>query len=524
MIFSKTFANLADIGIVKDVDERELPPSAWTDGRNVRFINNAVEKFTGHGVAYGTPSAAPYYATPVVKGANYFWVYASLAGLYSTDGTTHYDITTLSATYAATADINWTSAHLGGGVLVMNNGIDAPQSWTGTSISDRFTALANWPAGMIARRVRPFKQFLFAADIDEGLGSGRNNTLLRWSHPATPGAVPTSWDHTDPTKDAGRVEISQTADGIVDMLTLRDTLFIYKANSTWSAQFIGGRNKFSFRSVFSQFGLLSARCAKDFFGRHVVLTSEDVIIHDGQNVEQVLHKRLRNWLTQTIDGTYYPRSFVTVNHNKNEIWICFPESGATFPNLAIIWNWKDGGASIRELPTGTTHIAYGLVDLGSSEQIDLQSGTIDSWSGAIDQENYSGAAQYLLMADGSRTLFYRGDNTEQFNAVNMTAYVSRETLPLIGNNDDINVYKTIHEIYPVIEGTNGGVVNIYVGRRNFLGDVVSWDGPFAYTIGTTVKVNCRAHGRIINIKFESTTNITWALQRYTVRYTVNGTR
>lgn len=523
-MLSKTFSNLASVGIIKDVDERELPPNAWTDGENVRFVNNQVEKITGHQSAFGTPSAAPYYITPVTKGATYFWVYASLTGLYSTDGTTHNDITTLSATYAATADINWTSAHLGGGVLVMNNGVDAPQSWTGTSITDRFTALANWPSGMVARRVRAFKQFLFAADIDEGLGAGRNNTLLRWSHPATPGAVPSSWDYTDATKDAGRVEISQTSDGIVDMLPLRDTLFIYKTTNTWSAQFIGGRNKFSFRSAFSQFGLLSARCVKDFFGRHLCLTSEDVIVHDGNNVEQVLHKRLRNWLFTTLDGTYYTRAFVAINHRNSEAWICIPESGNTFPNLALIWNWKDGSTTFRELPTGTTHIAYGLVDLGASEQIDQQSGTIDSWMGQIDEENYSGAKQYLLMADGSRTLFYRADTTEQFNAANMTAYVSRGTLPLTGDHDDIQRYKTIHEVWPVIEGTAGGTVNIYIGKRDYLGDSVSWDGPYAYVIGTTTKINTRATGRIIDIKFESTANITWSLQRYTLKYTINGVR
>jgi hypothetical protein len=40
--------NLGDIGIVSDLDPHLIPVNAWSEGKNVRFKDNAVEKFSGH--------------------------------------------------------------------------------------------------------------------------------------------------------------------------------------------------------------------------------------------------------------------------------------------------------------------------------------------------------------------------------------------------------------------------------------------------------------------------------------------
>lgn len=524
------FDKLATHGIVMDVEPHELPQTAWSGGNNVRFTDGAVEKFTGHEAVYGTAAAAPYFAMPINTASTKFWHYAGLKDIYATDGVTHGCITPTGSTASlgATVDINWTGGALGGGVYVLNNGVDAPFQWAGTGLTDVYAALSNWPASMTARVLRPFKQFLVAADIDEG--SGRNGTLLRWSHPATPGGVPSSWDYTDRTKDAGRVQISQTPDYIIEMEPLRDLNIIYKEGSVWAMQFIGGNAKFSFRKVFSEFGALSRRCVKSFLGKHIVLTADDLIIHDGNDAKSVIDGRWKRWLLANVDGDNYGRSFMVIDYLKSEVWCCFPQSGYTMPNIAMVWNWTTNTITTRDLPQGTAHIEWGVIDTGGDLTFDGDAGTFDAAEGTFDGQIDRGSLRELLMCDTTRSLFYRGNSSEQFAGTNMAAYVQRLALP-IGRQDlrgeirpNLTAQKYITEIWPVIEGTTGGIVEIYLGSRDHVGDAVSWSGPYEYIIGTTRKINVRLVGPIIDIRFNSNGNITWKVVSYGLEVRLGGKR
>lgn len=521
--------DVGSAGIIKDTPEYELPSAAWTDGSNVRFVDNAVEKSKGWEQVYGTPSGAPYFLIPVQVQSNYFWFYASLTKIYGVDNTgSHSDISQAATTYSATADLNWNGGVMSGGVVILNNGVDTPQQWTGTSLSDLFVDLANWPASMVARVIRPYKNYLVATDIDEG--SGRDSTLLRWSHPADPSGVPSSWDYTDPTYDAGRVPLGERGEAIIDQVELRDTNFIYKESSTWAMQWVGGNNIFAFRRVFDQLGAMSRRCVQPFFGRHFVFATDDVVIHDGQNVEQVFNKRWKNWLFNQIDGDNYERSFVTVNHSKNEVWCCFPESGRTLPNKALVWNWLDNTVYPLDLPTNTAHIAWGVIDELTQETFANISGNFNEEAGVFDEQNFSGAVRDLMIADAGNTKLFRFDKTEQHEGSNFTSFIERDYLPLGRvykdgqTRTDTSSFKFVRQVLPRIEGTAGGVINIYIGQRNHIDDTIKWDGPHAFTIGVDRKVDVRASGRLISIKFESTTNITWRLTGYTIDYKLGGIR
>lgn len=522
------FDNLGTVGVIKDTEATELPHNAWTDSANVRFTNRGVEKFTGHEEIYQTAVEAPYFAISSQVGADYFWFYNSLANMFITDGVSHGTITASTGSADAQADINWTGGVLGGGIVIMNNGIREPWQWTGSGLTDQYAGLANWPAGMIARTLRPFKQTLVAADIDEG--SGRNGTLIRWSNSAAVGAVPSSWDYTDTSSGAGRESISQGGGYIVDMATLRDINIIYKEGATWLMQFVGGNAQYAFRRMFEQIGIFSRRCVRELFGQHIVLGNNDVFMHDGQVVTQFLANKWRKWLFNEIDGDYASTSFIAINHEATEVWICYPETGQTLPNKALCWNWKDNTAYVRELPNGTAHIADGIIDVGS-RTIDGLVGTIDSQIGINDQQTYSSAKKYLLMCNVNQTKFFKADSTQQFDGSNMTAYAHREALPIAGVSDDrrmrkidIEALKYITEVWPIIKGTIGGIVNIYIGTRDNLDDTLSWNGPFPYTIGTTRKIDCRVMGKIIDIKFESTSNIEWQLYSYGLEVRVGGVR
>ena len=48
---------------------------------------------------------------------------------------------------------------------------------------------------------------------------------------------------------------------------------------------------------------------------------------------------------------------------KNEVWICFPATGASggYPDTALIWNYIENTWATRDLPS-VNYIAKGLVN------------------------------------------------------------------------------------------------------------------------------------------------------------------
>lgn len=524
------YDNLGQYGIISDTPAHELPQNAWSDGVNVVFTDSAVEKAKGEETVYTTAVAAPYFAMPIIAAGTRFWHYAGLTDIYATNGTTHNCITPTGSTasLSATVALNWTGGALGGGVYILNNGVNAPFQWAGTGLSDAYASLSNWPAGMKARVLRPFKQFLVAGDIDEG--SGRDGTLLRWSHPATPGGVPSSWDYTDRTKDAGRVAISQTPDYIVEMEPLRDINMIYKENSIWSMQYIGGNAKFAFRKVLGEVSILSRRCVKTFYGQHLVLSGDDLILHNGNEARSIAQGKWKRWLIDTIDPDNFSTAFMVVDHQRSEVWCCIPTASVGLPFLALVWNWVTNTFTTRNLPVGTAHIEWGIVDTGGDLTFDGDVGTFDEATGTFDEAVDSAALRHLLMCDTSRNRFYRGNTSEQWHGANNPVYVERSALP-IGRQDangiirpDLSSVKYITEVWPVIEGTPGGVVDVYIGTRDTLESTISWKGPYRYTIGTTRKLDVRVAGKIIDVRFYSNTNITWKLLSYGLNVNIGGAR
>lgn len=521
------YDGLAEVGINRDLPEYDLPPNAFTSGNNVRFSDGSVQKMRGYETVFGATSGQPLYLLPLRKQNSYYWFYPSQTKIYLTDGTTHADAS--SGTYGATIDLGWNGGVLGGGVAILNNGVDKPQSWTGTSVSTAVTDLANWPSGMVARVVRPFKQHLIAMDINEG--SGRIIDLLRWSHPADPGSVPSSWDYTSATVDAGRTTIGDEAGAstaIIDGGPLRDVFIIYKENSVYAMQYTGGINVFAFRKLFDQFGALSRNCFAPFKGSHIVLSTDDVIIHDGQNFEQVLNRRWRRHLFNSISGTNYQRCFVACNYNRSEAIIAYPESGNDYCNHAVIWNWKDNTVYERDIPN-LRHAAWGVADSTSSQLIDSATLTIDTYVQLIDNQAYSGANRDLIMADAADNRLLLDDKTELHNGATFRAFVERKAIPFGRDEDgqfrvDLDNMKFVKRIWPRITGTDGGTVHFYVGGRNQIGDAEKWEGPFTFVLGTDRKIDCRVSGRLIDIRVESMGNISWSLNSLGIEYERGGVR
>lgn len=287
------------VGVNRDLSSHELPLNAWTDALNVRFLDGMAWQFYGHGEVFAGAPVVPYHVLPVNAGGVRYWVYAGLGKIYAVTGNgssvVHTNLTRSSGGDYTGAANAWTSTLLSGiPILNPGNAVDVPQRWNLDIASGKFTALDNWPASTYCKVMRAYKNYLVALNVTKG--TTPYPYMVKWSHPADPGAVPISWDETDATKDAGETDLADGYDPIVDGLALRDSLMIYKEASTWRMDFTGGPYVHKFQKVLGTSGLLSRNCVVEVDGWHFCLTGSDVVIHDGQATQSVLDKQTRRFL------------------------------------------------------------------------------------------------------------------------------------------------------------------------------------------------------------------------------------
>jgi hypothetical protein len=492
-------------GVVRDAYAPELPPNAWSDARNVRFREGYAEKMRGHTSPFGTPSVGPYHVFPFSTSTARYFVYAGLQKLYYVDTTaTHTEITRASGNYNATADGRWNGGVFSG-IAVLNNGVDVPQYWAGTGVAAPIPA---WPAGYTARVVRPWRSFLIALNITK---SGTNYPhMVKLSHSADPGALPDSWDHTDPTKDAVERDLTEDSSPIVDGRPLGDTFVVYKENAYYAIS-EGGPRIITSQKISGAAGALTTNCVAEFPGGHFVMGQGDIFVHALGAPQSILTQRMRRWLYGQLDDATFGRCFVSANPLQNEIWACIVPYGQAFATLALVWNWRDNTFTVRELP-GVAHADFGVVDSIFSQSWDADNESWDSDTTAWDQlPDITKSSPRLMMASPSASRLYLADQSRLFDSSAITAYAQREGVSF----GDPRRVKMLKRIVPVFEAPAGTQIRIRTGAAMDQASGTTWTDYSTFTVGTDFEHHCFSQGRYLAWEFSSnTTTAEWRLKRF----------
>lgn len=511
--------NVGELGVIRDKLPHELAPNAWSSGENVRFVDGYAQKAEGYSQVFGALPLAVYRLLPVPQTINYVWLEMGLSKVYVWGGASHTNLTRQTAevdvNYTGGAGSLWTGCVLGG-VPVINNGVDPPQQWLPATTGTKLKALDNWPTGLTAKSLRAYKQFLVALAINEG--ATFKPTTLKWSHPADPGTVPNSWSASDLTKDSGEYTFADTGDFLVDCVTLRDMNIVYKESSTWSMQFIGGIDVFRFAKLFGNFGALSVDCAVEYFsGKHLVLTQGDVIVHDGLTHESILSGKWKKWLVSSLNPAAIKTAYVTASTQLEEVYICVATGSATQPNEMLIWNWSTGTIGHRYIP-GLAHTTQGIVDtsiLSDSWQDDVATWNSDTSSWIY--RNYNALSFATLGCSPADSKLYQFKDNTTANGIAFTTTLERTGLSVPFQQErlpDFTSMKFLTSFWPRIEGTAGGVVDVFIGTQQIIGGAVTWKASKPYTIGSSKKINTTASGRLFALKLVSNTALEWRLHGY----------
>lgn len=501
---------VGSVGVIKDVNQHDLPPAAWTDASNIRFQSGSALQFYGHSEVYNSPAEVPQYVVPVTVGGDKYWLYATATKTYAVKNVAgaavHSDITHLTPR-AGTVN-EWTGCVFGG-IPILNSGeAKAPMFWN-LDTASKFADLTNWPANTSCKALRTFKNFLIALNVTK---SGVSYPyMIKWSHPADPGALPSSWDETDATKDAGELPIAEGDGEIIDGLQLKDSFIVYKERSSHRIDYTGGVFVMSNKQIFGMSGLLNRNCAVEFDGYHLAVTQSDVVMHDGHSATSVLDDRARRYLFQNIDDTSKALVFAFKNPFLNEIFIAYPSIGATSCDKALVFNYKDRTVTFRSLPS-INHATYGAVDneLAASWGADADPWDSDMtvWNGP----DYTPGAARVLMASRDQKL-YLLDGSASFNGEIPTAYLERRAVPL----QSPERRTLVTGVRPVIWGSPGATVTVKIGGSD--SDPFAeptWDSTMTYTIGETIQCDGFSNRRYPAVRFESGTAYQWRLDEYSM--------
>lgn len=505
-----------DGGLASDLDGMDASDKLWTTAQNMRFENGYFMPFDGHSALYDPPSVKPYGLFPLRTSSANLWAYMGLAKAYAVSNAgVHSNITrSTGGDYTATADTKWTGGALTG-FLIFNNVNDVPQSWDGVPANVAIN-LANWTSTWRCQAIRPIRNYLVAVNITKT--STNYPVMVKWSHAADPGALPTSWNEADATKDAGEQDIADTNGSLVDVVPFGDLGIIYATDSYHSMQYIGGTYVWRFTRLSGDIGAVSQNCAVQYPGGHAVLTSGDVISHSGGAPQSIINARMRKNLFNSIDPTYYRRSFVIHNELRSEVWICIPESSQVSCTKAYVWNYAQNSWTVRDLPNATAGNVGPVVTTAVNTWADAEQTWGDD-TGSWDGSTIAAVKRKTVLASADTKLFLIDDGTT-YNGTATAVYLERTGLGL----GDTSRIKMVKSLRPQIDAPVGTVVNMKIGGALTADSTISWTNALPYTVGSSIAAYGMMSGRYIGVKFESTVGTPWRCRSLGIEYEVTGQR
>ena len=514
---------------MRDPPAHTLPPNAWTSGQNVRFVDG-VAMPTGRDVrTLGPLQVAPYWLHYNVIN----WTYVGDNG-DNTMGAWAVDTSQTHTNLVSGVQPNWTaeSRVTGGninGLVTINNKTDTPVYWDGANpVTSKLVHLP-WDAtnswndvSWRANSIRPHKRWLFALGMIEG--SATYPQRIRNSASAPPGAIPATWDDADATADAAFVD-DPASDlyAFIDGSSMGDEFCAYTAQTTWIGQATGNNDApFRFRKAFDFVGTLSTDCVAAQGRRQFLLTQDDVVTHDGSSVQSVLRENSRRWLFRNIDTDAVDACFIFYARTTNELMVCFPEQGALHCTKALVINLNDNSRiGIREIPElraidmGSDFPGVTVLDFDSANftygqstfpysQVTVASDTEDRFgvsptdlTGLICMKNYANVVSPHVP-------------TARLERSHMT--FPGEQRPALQDGRILRCTA----VYPTFSRQPDGDMDVYLGTSNSSGGDMTWHGPQKYNAKTTRngRVNFRAQGRYLGVRFETTDGADWQLSGY----------
>jgi hypothetical protein len=509
-------------GVAADLPAHTVGRDHFTGGANLRCAPFP-ERAPGYAAVYATPQAEVRSLLNAVIGGVNYWIYHGRATSFAAAGAVHTDITRTAALTTHSDSNRWTVG-LFNGLPFANNALDEPMYWDGV-LANNFVNLPGWIAGDRAYTLRAWGNFLIALNLTTS--GGAFPSLVKWSSAAAAGSMPSSWTPAATNEAGSSPKCADTDGALIDGAQLGNGFAIYKERHAYLMTYLE-RSSFIFdvtRLPIDR-GVLTRNCIATFKGRHFIVTGDgDIGLTDGLTFESIADNRARALLFNSLDQANYQRTFVVPYPRRDEIWVCFPSSGADFCDRALIWNTaKNTWTPAQDLPDVACG-ALGIVsDTAPDESWDADSGTWDADSTIWDAAGYSSARASLLLgapndATPTSSLILEQDNGLTANGEAFAASVSKYGMDL----GDPAAVKLVTRVYLEVDADTGVQLLVRLGAQQEPRGTTTWSAEQTYTVGGGKGyVDIFARGRFISLEARSTASAAWKLTAFVLAHSMVG--
>ena len=491
-------------GLNTDVPPAELPPDTWTGCTNMINRNGFMRRSNGNlqvGTYNDTATVLAFFYFKL-NGANYYFSLTTAGQFY------------ISGAGSSTPIISpWTllkayiAEDVSGGVInncvAFNYQDQPPLYWEPTVALGVAKAwpVGQWPATSRAGVMRTWRNHIFVANVTQA-GVNYPN-MLAWSSAATLQAgIPTEWIATS-TNDARSIFLGESAGPILDMIPLRDQLFVFFEGEFHSLSYIGGSFVFSARKVTDSFGINGKNCAVDCGGFLVCLCNEDVMWTDGQSFRSIATQRVRDAIVAMTTITSRRYCFVFFNQATKDVYVCLARANDTTCHVAWVWNVDTELWSFVELVDPGASGASGAIGLICANYVPLLGSTP---TGQLTTNSADMMGSETRALTGNCSFIQVQGNSAWLAGGSVVGTLRRFGLDL-GNPDAV---KTVTRVDLNVTGPPNASVDISVTARMQETDPVSapvWSSPQSGTYQFPVLVT----GRFIDIEIRSS-NVGWGCQ------------
>lgn len=263
---------LDKIGTISDMDSFESPLNAFSDSINASFRDGGV---------WNDCNRKELLSLPDNKQVIYAFRKQTRLYLFTSDSVYFYSnsaYTKITLPATLTGINQYSVCACGNNIIVVGRQF-RPFYIEDSSVNAAF--LPSWNANDRMTSVTCFDSFVIGVGVY--MNGAEYKTRVVWSDVAKDNMVPQSWDFTSTTNLAGYNDISDINGPIFRAVTLSNAVAIYAADSVTLMQGGAGRALvFRFTKILNkEVAILNPNCVVNTPNGHVVITSDDIIIHNG---------------------------------------------------------------------------------------------------------------------------------------------------------------------------------------------------------------------------------------------------
>lgn len=384
----KTVLPIPILGIRTDkpgtlIDERETP-----DCQNVRIERQQIKKREGWSqIGVVSSGIIQYLGEFNREGVDYFFrITPTKFNWWNNPAAAWTDYTGTALTGSAIIPVSAAVTKLSGkNILVFTNYVDAIRKWeTGGNTA----ALGGSPP--IPKFLLGFNRFLLAAYIKDGADIYPER--VQWPDYDDP----ETWTEAT-NNNAGSYDLD---DGfpITGLFRLGSNVIVPKTDSIWLGYLTGDDRVFQFDAVERRLGFLVGNTIQVIPGGLALgLSKHGIVEFNGLRARLAvpgIFEDIRDYTAPNLVN----QSFAGIVAELNEYWLFIPLTGQSYPTRLYRYNYVTGQV-YKDLVTNIT--AMGLMTQLSRTLIDDMTGTIDSYTGIIDQIIQESFYPLVILGDSS---------------------------------------------------------------------------------------------------------------------------